>query len=461
MYLPILTASCNVLTPCRGQVNVGCVPKKVMWNTADMAEHLRDAPEYGFNIPGGVPTFEWNTLKKKRDAYIHRLNGIYERNLEKDKCDYLSGTATFVEPGKVEVKFLDGSESKIITAKHICVAVGGHPTIDRSVPGAEHGIDSDGFFRLETQPKRVAIVGAGYIAVEFAGIFNALGSEVDLFIRQKSFLRTFDPMVQEVLMKEYEKNGIKVHRESHPCRNIEKLPSGNLRLHYNSQLGEGSKEVDCLIWAIGRTPETEQLRLKEIGVKTDAKGQIMVDQYQNSSVEGIYAIGDVTGQIELTPGNGTLEIRSDGVVAIAAGRRLADRLFGGPKFSTSRLDYTNVPSVVFAHPEIGAIGMTEPEARKKYGDENIKIYKSDFVAMYFAMLDKKGPTSYKLVCEGPNGTPTRAEGKLIVERIVGMHIIGIGSSEILQGFGVAIKMGATKADFGILSMANYLTNHPS
>ena len=274
-----------------------------------MAEHLRDAPEYGFNIPGGVPTFEWNTLKKKRDAYIHRLNGIYERNLEKDKCDYLSGTATFVEPGKVEVKFLDGSESKIITAKHICVAVGGHPTIDHKVPGHEHGIDSDGFFQLENQPKRVAIVGAGYIAVEFAGIFNALGSDVDLFIRQNSFLRSFDPMVQEVLCKEYERNGIKIHRESKPLKNIEKLPSGTLKVDYNSQLGEGTKEVDCLIWAIGRTPETEQLRLKEIGVKTDAKGQIVVDQYQNSSVDGIYAIGDVTGQIELTPGNTILCIR--------------------------------------------------------------------------------------------------------------------------------------------------------
>ena len=293
----------NHLTRADFKVNVGCVPKKIMWNTADVAEHLRDAPEYGFNIPGGVPSFEWSTLKKKRDAYIHRLNGIYERNLEKDKCDYLSATATFIEPGKVEVKFLDGSESKILTAKHICVATGGHPIIDGEIPGAEHGIDSDGFFQLETQPKRVAIVGAGYIAVEFAGIFNALGSEVDLFIRQQSFLRTFDPMVQEVLIKEYEKNGINVHRQSKPCKFIEKLPSGALKLHYNSQLGEGTKEVDCLIWAIGRAPETKQLRLKEIGVKTDEEGQIVVDQYQNASVDGIYAIGDVTGQVELTPGH--------------------------------------------------------------------------------------------------------------------------------------------------------------
>ena len=273
-----------------------------MWNTADMAEHMRDAPEYGFRIPGGTPSFDWSTLKKKRDAYIKRLNGIYERNLEKDRCDYLSGTATFVEPGKVKVEFLDGSETTTLTANHICVAVGGHPTIPEGIPGSEHGIDSDGFFLLEKQPKRVAIVGAGYIAIEFAGIFNALGSETNLFIRHNSFLRTFDPMIQEVLIKEYEGNGIKIHRNSPPFSKVEKLDSGALKLHYKSDLGEGTMEVDTLIWAIGRTPETNQLRSKEISVKTDEKGLIVVDEYQNSSVKGIYAIGDVTGQVELTPG---------------------------------------------------------------------------------------------------------------------------------------------------------------
>jgi glutathione reductase (NADPH) len=273
-----------------------------MWNTADMAEHIRDSPEYGFSIPGGVPSFDWGTLKKKRDAYIKRLNGIYERNLEKDKCDYLSGTATFLEPGKVEVKFLDGSESKVLTAKHICIATGGHPNIPEDIPGSEYGIDSDGFFRLETQPKRVAIVGAGYIAIEFAGIFNALGSETNLFIRQNSFLRTFDPMIQEILMKEYEDVGIKIHRNSKAFSKVEKLDSGALKIHYKSDLGDGTIEVDALIWAIGRTPETEKLGLKEIGVSTNKREQVVVDDYQNSSVEGIYAIGDATGQVDLTPG---------------------------------------------------------------------------------------------------------------------------------------------------------------
>lgn len=274
-----------------------------MWNTADMAEHVRDAPEYGFSIPGGVPTFDWTAVKKKRDAYIRRLNGIYERNLEKDKCDYLAGTATFLEPHTVQVKFLDGSEPQVLTAKHICVAVGGYPTKADLIPGSEYGIDSDGFFLLEKQPKRVAIVGAGYIAVEFAGIFNALGSETHLFFRYNSFLRTFDPMIQEVLLKEYEDTGIKLHRNSKPFGKVEKLDSGALKIHYQSSLGAGTMEVDTLVWAIGRTPQTDGLGLTEIGVVTDKKGQIVVDEYQNSSVEGIYAIGDVTGQKELTPGS--------------------------------------------------------------------------------------------------------------------------------------------------------------
>ena len=274
-----------------------------MWNTADMAEHLRDAHEYGFHIPGGVPSFDWTTLKKKRDAYIKRLNGIYERNLEKDHCDYLSGTAKILQQGKVEVKFTDGSETQVLSAKHICIAVGGHPALPTNIPGYEYGIDSDGFFQLEKQPKRVAIVGAGYIAVEFAGIFNALGSETHLFIREDSFLRTFDPMIQEVLFKEYDENGIKIHQRSKDFKKVEKLESGELRIHYDTKEGQGTLEVDCLIWAIGRQPEVEGLGLENIQVKRDQEGNVVVDDYQNTDTEGFYAIGDVTGKWELTPGS--------------------------------------------------------------------------------------------------------------------------------------------------------------
>lgn len=326
----------------------------------------------------------------------------------------------------MEVTLNDGTK-ETIRAKKILVATGGHPTPPpASIPGAEYGINSDGFFELETLPKKVAIVGAGYIAVEFAGIFNALGTETHLFIRHKTFLRSFDPIIQEGVTTEYERLGVNLHKESVQTK-IEKNPeTGKLTITYKDSEGESTLEdVDTLIWAIGRTPATKDIGLEEAGVKLNEKGYIVADAYQNTNVDNIYALGDVTGQVELTP------------VAIAAGRRLSERLFGGEQYSTAKLNYDNIPSVVFAHPEVGSIGLTEPQAIEKYGKDNLTIYKTNFTAMYYAMMepDEKGPTKYKLICAGPE------------QKVVGLHIMGLGSGEMLQGFGVAIKMGATKADF--------------
>lgn len=334
---------------------------------------------------------------------------------------------------QAQVKMDDGSIATI-NAKKILLAVGGHPTIPQGIPGSEYGTDSDGFFDISVQPKKVALVGAGYIAVEFAGMFNALGSETHLFIRQDKFLRAFDPMISDAIVENYERLGVHIHKHSSQTK-IEKDANGQLSIHYKDANGEGVLDkVDDLIWAIGRTPEVENLGLKAAGVAQDAKGQIIADEYQNTNVENIYSLGDVVGKVELTP------------VAIAAGRKLADRLFGGPKFAKSKLDYENIPSVVFAHPEVGSIGLSEPDAIKKYGKENIKVYQTSFTAMYYAMMEQedKGPTKYKIVCEGPN------------ERVVGLHILGLGSGEMLQGFGVAIKMGATKQDFD-----NCVAIHPT
>ena len=369
--------------------------------------------------------FDWSTFKTKRDAYVKRLNGIYEKNLNNDKVEYIHGRASFTGKNSVTVKLDDGSETSI-KAKKILIAVGGHPTKPdgKKIPGAELGTDSDGFFEIERQPKKVAIVGAGYIAVEFAGMFHALGTETHLFIRHDKFLRTFDPLIQEKVVQEYERQGVIIHKNSTQTK-VEKTEGGGKKIYYKDSNGEGAVEVDDLIWAIGRSPETEDLGLDTLGgLDTNEKGHIKVDKYQNTNIENIYALGDVCNQgFELTP------------VAIAAGRRLADRLFGGKK--DAHLEYENIPSVVFAHPEVGSIGLTEPEARKQFGDGNVKIYQASFTAMYYAMMEQedKGPTAYKIVCEGPN------------ERVVGLHILGVGSSEVLQGFGVAIKMGATKADF--------------
>jgi glutathione reductase (NADPH) len=405
-------------------VNVGCVPKKVTYNAAALAEAIHDAKAYGFSVEQSAP-FDWATFKNKRDAYIKRLNGIYERNLNNDKVDYLHGWARLVSKNQAEVT-LDDNSKVLVNAKKILVAVGGKPTIPPEIPGAEYGTNSDGFFDISTQPKKVAIVGAGYIAVEFAGMFNALGTETHLFIRHDTFLRNFDPMIQEAVTKEYERLGVKLHKRSQASK-VEKDSNGKLTVTYKDDQGNESvvSDVDNLIWAIGRTPETHGIGLEEAGVKLGEKGHIIVDEFQNTAVDNIYALGDVTGEVELTP------------VAIAAGRRLAHRLFGGPEFSNLKLDYKNVPSVVFSHPEVGSIGLTEPEAIEKYGKDNIKVYKTSFTAMYYAMMEPedKGPTSYKLIVTGSE------------EKVIGLHIMGLGSGEMLQGFGVAIKMGATKADF--------------
>ncbi|KAF5628996.1 glutathione reductase [Fusarium tjaetaba] len=405
-------------------VNVGCVPKKVTYNAAALAEAIHDAKAYGFSVEQTAP-FDWSTFKTKRDAYIKRLNGIYERNLNNDKVDYLHGWARLVSKNQAEVT-LDDNSKVLVNAKKILVAVGGKPTIPPEIPGAEYGTNSDGFFDISTQPKKVAIVGAGYIAVEFAGMFNALGTETHLFIRHDTFLRNFDPMIQESVTKEYERLGVKLHKRSQASK-VEKDSNGKLTITYKDDEGNESvvSDVDNLIWAIGRTPETKGIGLEEAGVKLGEKGHILVDEYQNTAVDNIYALGDVTGEVELTP------------VAIAAGRRLAHRLFGGPEFANLKLDYSNVPSVVFSHPEVGSIGLTEPQAIEKYGKDNIKVYKTSFTAMYYAMMEpeQKGPTNYKLIVAGPE------------EKVIGLHIMGLGSGEMLQGFSVAVKMGATKADF--------------
>lgn len=401
-------------------VNVGCVPKKVTWNAAAMAETIKEAHNYGFSVKTTAP-FDWPTFTAKRAAYVKRLNGIYEKNLKNDKVEYLHGLASFQDPHTVRVVLDDKSEVDI-KAKKILVAVGGHPNIPGGIEGAEHGITSDGFFELPKQPKKVAVVGGGYIAVEMAGMFHALGTETHLFIRHDKFLRTFDPLIQDKVVAEYERQGIILHKNSSQSK-LEELDTGSKRLHYKDSNGEGILDVDTVLWAIGRSPEIEKLNLDVTGVKLNDQGHIPVDDYQNTNVDHIFALGDVCDKgYELTP------------VAIAAGRKLADRLFGGK--ADAKLEYENIPSVVFSHPVVGTVGLTEPAAREKYGDD-VKVYQASFTAMYYSMMeqDHKGPTAYKIVCAGKD------------EKVVGLHILGTGSDEILQGFGVAIKMGATKADF--------------
>ncbi|ODV63160.1 glutathione-disulfide reductase GLR1 [Ascoidea rubescens DSM 1968] len=399
-------------------VNAGCVPKKVMWYASDLAEKIKQLQGYCFNAENvSDATFNYSAFKPKKDAYIQRLNQIYERNLAKEKVDFIYGYATFDKGGKVVVK--THTDSKTFTADRILIATGGSPVHPPDIPGAELGIDSDGFFKLEKLPSKVVIVGAGYIAVELAGVLHNLGSEVELIIRGSTVLRKFDESIQNTITDYYIKKGINIHKNSQ-VKSIEKnVESGSLSV----SLDNGKVlEVDGLIWSIGRR-SLSGIGLDNVGVELNDLGQVKADEYQQTTAKNIYSLGDVVGKVELTP------------VAIATGRKLANRLFGPEKFKNQKQDFENVPSVVFSHPEAGSIGLTEKEAIEKYGQQNIKIYKSRFTSMYYAMLEEKSPTSYKLICAGEN------------EKVVGLHIVGDSSAEILQGFGVAIKMGATKADF--------------
>ena len=381
-------------------VNVGCVPKKLMWHAAGFADAFHKAEGYGFSVDGW--SLDWGKLVSRREAYLRRLNGIYETNLSNDDITLINGHAKFVAPKTVEV---NGEQ---ITATHILIATGGQPVWPEK-PGAALGIDSDGFFALTEQPKRIALVGSGYIAVELAGMLQALGSEVHLLLRRQQVLREFELDCMRA-------DGVQVHLETE----IERLDEVDGGVRATLTAGKGSLEVDTVLWAIGRTPNTHELHLEAAGIEMDSRGAIPVDRYENTAVDGIYALGDVTRKMELTP------------VAVAAGRALSDRLFGG--MLDRKMDYDTVPTVLFSHPPCGTVGLSEPQARKQYG-EDVKTYSAAFNALQYGLLDEKQQTKMKLVCVGED------------ERVVGLHVIGEGADEMLQGFAVAVKMGATKADF--------------
>ena len=399
-------------------VNVGCVPKKVMWYGAQVAETLhRYAGEYGFDVT--INKFDFATLKANRQAYIDRIQGSFERGFDSNGVERVYEYARFVAPHTVEVA------GERYTAPHILIATGGH-ALYPNIPGSEYGITSDGFFELDEVPKRTAVIGAGYIAVEVAGVLNALGSDTHLFVRKDRPLRTFDKDIVDVLVDEMAKSGPTLHTHANVTE-VVKNADDSLTISFDN--GE-TITVDCLIWAIGRAANTSGFGLEKTGVKLTEKGTIYSDEFENTSVPGIYALGDVTGKLDLTP------------VAVKAGRQLSERLFNNK--ADAKLDYTDVATVVFSHPVIGSVGLTEEKAVAKYGAENIKVYKSSFTPMYTALGDNRQPSTMKLVTLGED------------EKIIGLHGIGYGVDEMIQGFSVAIKMGATKADFD-----NTVAIHPT
>ncbi|AAZ24024.1 glutathione-disulfide reductase [Colwellia psychrerythraea] len=404
-------------------VNVGCVPKKAMWYAGQISDALKYASDYGFaqHLTQDTPQFDWAKLVANREAYIERIHAAYQRGFDANDVTVIDGFAKFVDKNTVEVN------GELITADHITIATGGRPTLP-NIEGADYGIDSDGFFALTEQPKSVAVVGAGYIAVELAGVFHALGTKAHLLVRKEKPLRGFDNMLSDTLVEQMAKHGPTLHNHSTPER-IEKLADGSLVIHLTN--GKTIGPVETLVWAIGREPATDNINLAAAGVAMNERGFIETDKYQNTNVDGIYAVGDNTGRAQLTP------------VAVAAGRRLCERLFNNKP--EEHLDYSGIATVVFSHPVIGTVGLTENEAIAQYGEENITVYKSQFTALYQAITeDHRDPTRMKLICAGKE------------EKVVGLHSIGFGSDELLQGFAVAMKMGATKADFD-----NTIAIHPT
>ena len=408
-------------------VNNGCVPKKIMWYAASFAHAIDDADAFGITAKRGAT--DWKKLVQGREQYIADINNYWNDYVDDSGIDRVNGYAVFVDKHTVAV------DEQQYSADHIVIATGGQPIIP-PLPGAELGITSDGFFELDELPERVAVIGGGYIAVELSGVLQALGTQVTIIALEDRILEQFDPMVSNILTREMTAQGIDIltgfhaqalHRSNLDDEDPDKINPEDMKqsIAVESAHGESIMGFDQVIWAVGRRPNTAALKLDTAGVETLANGVIVVDEHENTSASGIYAIGDITGKMALTP------------VAIEAGRKLADRLFGQELSADNRyskVDYENIPSVVFSHPPIATVGLTEAAARDQYSDD-VTVYKSEFTPMRHALSAHGSVTAMKLVCAGED------------EKVVGIHIIGDNADEMLQGFAVAVKMGATKVDF--------------
>ena len=386
-------------------VNVGCIPKKLLVYGAHFAEDFEDAAGFGWSV--GERSFDWATLIKNKDKEIARLNGVYRRVLETNKVTIFEARARILDPHTVEVA------GKRVTTRYILVATGGWPVVP-DVPGKEHAITSNEAFHLPRLPERIVIVGGGYIACEFAGIFHGMGAEVVQLYRGPSFLRGFDDDVRLTLADEMRKKGIDLRFKADVAK-IEKIGTTLL-----ATLNDGSTiTADSVMYATGRKPSTRNMGLEEAGVKLDADGAVAIDAYFQTSVPSIYALGDVTNRFQLTP------------VAIGEAMVLARNLFKG---AHDRMDYRSVPSAVFSIPPVGQVGLTEADARKEYG-EAIDVYRASFKALKHTLSGRDERTMMKLVVDRKT------------DRVLGCHMVGSDAGEIIQGLAVALKCGATKAQF--------------
>jgi glutathione reductase (NADPH) len=386
-------------------VNVGCIPKKLFAYAAHFREDFEIAAGFGWIV--GQPRFDWATLLANKDREIARLNGVYERVLSLAGVEIMRGRATVLDPHAVAVN------GRRFSARHILVATGSWPTVPE-IPGREHAITSNEAFHLERLPPRVLLVGGGYIAVEFASIFNGLGVETTLSYRGKRLLRGFDGEIGERLGDEMAAKGVKIRFGAEP-RRVSKRRDGSFEVHY----GDGSSdETDLVMFATGRHPNSANLGLEAAGVKLAADGEVIVDKYSNTSVDSIHAIGDLTNRLNLTP------------VATAEAMWLARTLFGD---QPTAVDHDNIPTAIFSNPNVATVGLSEESAREKFGA--VDVYKTTFRALKLTLGDKKERTFMKLVVDRTTGV------------VVGAHMIGPDAGEVIQGIAIAVKLGATKAQF--------------
>lgn len=391
-------------------VNRGCVPKKISWHGTMLREQINDyASAYGLNFVEQGPV-DYSELKKNRDAYIDRVHKGYDAGFQSRGTHYLEGEAKFIDNHTVEVN------GELYTAPHISIVTGGRPRLI-DLPGIELVDTSDDFFEWTSLPESVIIIGAGYVATEFAGVLNGLGVQTTQAVRYDRPLRAYDADIVEVLVDQMTKSGIQL-LTNHDVSSIEQAANNQLQVNFKN----GATAVaDKVIYAIGRTPNTDNIGLENTDVELTTSGHIKVDDYHHTNVEGLYAFGDIIGKVELTP------------VAIMAGRTLSDTLFNGAE--PYLLDYNTVPTVIFTHPAIGSIGYSEEAAKEAFGEDNVKVYKSNFTPMYSAVSEHRQPARMKLVTTGED------------EKVVGVHGIGYAVEEMMQGFAVGVRLGLTKKQF--------------
>ena len=385
-------------------VNVGCIPKKLFSYGSHYREYAHEAQAYGWKFP--EPTLSWSRLITNKNREIERLNEVYRNLLGNAGVTLYEAHATLGDTHTLDV----GGET--VTAETILIATGGRPQV-WDTPGFEHAIVSDDAFFLEDRPNRVMVAGGGYIAVEFAGIFNGYGAETTLVYRAEPFLRGFDMDVRKHLAREMSKKGVNLIWKT-VIERIDRVDGG-----LNVTLSNGEvQQVDQVLYAIGRVPNSRGLGLEEVGVKLNEKGAIVVDDYFQSSVDNIYALGDIIDRYKLTP------------VAIAEAMKLASNLFKGTR---QKMDYEDIPTAVFSDPPIGTVGLTEEHARAQYGE--VEIYRSTFRALKDTLTGSDGKMLMKLIVDKSS------------DRVLGCHLVGPDAAEITQGLGIALKCGATKAQF--------------